>query len=131
MDATTPAKEEIIPEPYKWIYIDLKGNWLGLRVEPENKERSEAFKDAIAKDQRWYHRQDRKWMFRTEHGSLLLELLKVFCPEHVLIIEEESDAVIRTLLMGPGDLWGEKVEIPGLHQGRILGPMKNISAGGK
>lgn len=119
--------EQIIPQPYSWVYVDLKGNWLGLRVEPEDKARSEAFKDSIGKEERWYNRQERKWMFRAKNGALLLELLKTFCPNHLLIIDTESDEVIRSLLLGPGYAEGGKVEIPGLPQGRNLGKLSDIA----
>jgi len=123
--------EEIIPQPYKWAYLDLKGNWLGLRVEPEDKERSEAFKDAVPKEERWYNRQERKWMFRAMHGSLLFELLKSMCPQHLLIFEGGSADVIKSLLMGPGKAVGHKVDIPGLPQGRIEGTLENLVSDGK
>jgi hypothetical protein len=126
-----PDGEEIIPEPYRWAYLDLRGNWLGLRVEPEDKERSEAFKDAVPKEERWYHRQERKWMFRALHGSVLFELLKVMCPKHLLIFEAESADVIKSLLMGPGRAEGQKIEIPGLGQGRVEGTLEDLSADGK
>lgn len=121
--------EQIIPQPYSWVYVDLKGNWLGLRVEPEDKSRSEAFKDAVNKGERWYNRQERKWMFRARNGALLFELLKTFCPDHALILEEESGEVIRSLLFGPGIVEGKKVEIPGLPQGMILGKMSELDKG--
>jgi hypothetical protein len=125
------GEELIIPQPYKWVYLDLKGNWLGLRVEPEDKARSEAFKDAVPKEERWYNRQDRKWMFRAQHGALLFALLQSMCPAHLLIFERESADVIKSLLMGPGRATGQEIVIPGLPTGRIEGNIEALRADGR
>lgn len=123
--ASTPAKEEIIPSPHRWVMIDLKGNWLGLRVEPEDKERSEAFKDAIPKEERWYNRQERKWMIRTEHGALLFDLLKALCPEHILILENDNSVMIRSILAGPS-LYISPSEEKALPAGQMVGKIGSL-----
>jgi hypothetical protein len=119
--------ERIIPPPHQWIMIDLKGNWLGLRVEPEDKVRSEAFKDAISKEDRWYNRQERKWMFRTQYGALLFELMKSLCPDHVLILEEGNAQIIRSILVGPSLFALQKDQKDQkLPQGYIVGKIGNL-----
>jgi hypothetical protein len=53
------------------------------------------------------------------------------CPKHLLIFEAESADVIKSLLMGPGRAEGQKIEIPGLGQGRVEGTLEDLSADGK
>lgn len=119
--------ESIIPPPHRWVYVDLKGNWLGLRVEPEDKTRSEAFKDAVEKEERWYNRQERKWMFRTQHGALLFHLLQALCPDHDLILEEDNSLVIKTILSGPSLFISENPK-PGKEapKGVVVGKIGSI-----
>lgn len=122
----------VTTDAYHWVFFDYKRGWLGVRIEPEDRERVDAIKSLIPEEDRMYLRDQRKWIFRPKYAPQMIEIIRAYCEDFQIILETQHWELIQSLLLGSTKLTesetitrSEYVVTPPI--GKILGSSENLS----
>lgn len=87
-------------DQYHWVYFDYKRGWVGVRIEPEDRDRSDAIKRTIPEEDRMYLRDRRTWIFRPKYAPQIIEIIRNHCAGFQVILQTENFDLLRLVLLG-------------------------------